>query len=70
MALTPAEETELRALLAERATKTGERRMFDLEHRRMRTGRQGLTSQENTELDAHLAAREAAAGTRAPRRQP
>jgi hypothetical protein len=63
MAFTQAEEDELRAMLAERASKTSARRLFDLEHRRMSRGRGGLTTQENADLDAHLAAREAAADT-------
>lgn len=62
MALTPAEETELRALLAERAAVRETRRLLDLEHKRMRRGRAGLTAPENAELDAHLAAREAGGG--------
>lgn len=61
MPLTPAEETELRALLAERAAAREAKRMFDLEHRRMARGRAGLTPTENAELDVHLTARETAA---------
>jgi hypothetical protein len=67
MALTPQEETEIKTILSERVTKSSSRRMFDLEHLRMARGRTALTTQENTELDAHLTARESARITRNPK---
>lgn len=63
MPLTLDEENRLKAILAREAAATESKRLLDLEHRRMRLGRTGLTVPENAELDAHLAAREAAAGT-------
>lgn len=62
MALTLQEENELKAFVSERVAARESKRLVDLEHKRMRLGRAGLTAPENTELDAYLAAREAAAG--------
>lgn len=64
MALTTAEEAELRALLTERAAARESKRLFDLEHKRMRLGRGGLTASENNDLDAHLSERRLEAGGR------
>lgn len=63
MPLTLAEENELKAFVAERIAARETKRLVDLEHKRMRLGRAGLTAPENTELDAYLAAREAAGAT-------
>jgi hypothetical protein len=67
MAITAQEETELKLFVAERLAAREKTRLLDLEHKRMAQGRAGLTAPENTELDAHLAAREAAAVPRVTR---
>jgi len=61
--LTPEEESELKAIVTERVAAREATRLLNLEHKRMRLGRSGLTAPENTELDAHLADRESRSTT-------